>query len=116
MKALSLFSGIGGLDLAAEMAGIMPVAFCEIEEYPVKILNRRCPMAGVRKVKIVVEVPIKIGNDDGFYCGEGCGYLINFERCAVCGLFNVPLKKKLFIFRCGRCLQARRVEDAYFES
>lgn len=68
-------------------------------------------MTGVRKVKIVVEVPIEIGNDDGFYCGEGCGYLINFERCAVCGLFNVPLKKKLFIFRCGQCLQARRVED-----
>lgn len=43
MKSLSLFSGIGGLDLAAEWAGIMPVAFCEIEEYPVKILNRRWP-------------------------------------------------------------------------
>lgn len=43
MKCLSLFSGIGGLDLAAEWAGIMPVAFCEIEEYPVKILNRRWP-------------------------------------------------------------------------
>lgn len=65
-------------------------------------------MAGVRKVKIVVEVPIEIGNDDGFYCGEGCRYLINFERCAVCGLFNVPLKKKLFIFRCGQCMKATK--------
>ena len=43
MKCLSLFSGIGGLDLAAERSGITPVAFCEIEEYPAKIPNRWCP-------------------------------------------------------------------------
>lgn len=43
MKALSLFSGIGGLDLAAEMAGIKVVAFCEIEPYPISILEKRYP-------------------------------------------------------------------------
>lgn len=41
MKALSLFSGIGGLDLAAEACGIKTVAFCEIEEFPVSILKKR---------------------------------------------------------------------------
>jgi len=41
MKALSLFSGIGGLDLAAEMAGIETAAFCEIEPFAVKVLERR---------------------------------------------------------------------------
>ena len=39
MKCLSLFSGIGGLDLAAEMAGIEVSAFCEIEPFPVEVLT-----------------------------------------------------------------------------
>ncbi len=43
MKSLSLFSGIGGLDLAAGMAGIEVVAFCEIEPYPISILEKRYP-------------------------------------------------------------------------
>jgi len=43
MKVLSLFSGIGGLDLAAEWAGMEVVAFCEIEPYAVKVLERRWP-------------------------------------------------------------------------
>ena len=43
MKALSLFSGIGGLDLAAEMAGIKVKAFCEIEPFPVEVLKKRFP-------------------------------------------------------------------------
>ncbi|NCC62950.1 MAG: DNA cytosine methyltransferase, partial [Verrucomicrobiae bacterium] len=41
--ALSLFSGIGGLDLAAEMAGIKVKAFCEIELFPVEVLKKRFP-------------------------------------------------------------------------
>jgi DNA (cytosine-5)-methyltransferase 1 len=43
MKALSLFSGIGGLDLAASAAGIVPVAFFETDPFAVKILERRFP-------------------------------------------------------------------------
>lgn len=43
MKVLSLFSGIGGLDLAAEWAGMEVVAFCEIDPYAVKVLERRWP-------------------------------------------------------------------------
>ena len=41
---LSLFSGIGGLDLAAEMTGkIRTVGQCEWAEYPTKILEQHWP-------------------------------------------------------------------------
>jgi len=55
MKALSLFSGIGGLDLAAESCGIETAAFCEIEPYAVEVLKRRWPgvpiIDDVRKIR-----------------------------------------------------------------
>lgn len=40
---LSLFSGIGGLDLAAEWAGFESVGQCEYADYPTKILERHWP-------------------------------------------------------------------------
>lgn len=43
MKMLSLFSGVGMIDIAASWAGIETVAFCEIEDYPQKVLKRRFP-------------------------------------------------------------------------
>ena len=47
MKGLSLFSGIGGLDLAATMAGIDVAGMCEIAEYPREVLKRRFPDAKI---------------------------------------------------------------------
>ncbi len=43
MKMLSLFSGIGGIDLAAQWAGIETVAFCEIDPFCQKVLKKHWP-------------------------------------------------------------------------
>jgi DNA (cytosine-5)-methyltransferase 1 len=43
MTGLSLFSGVGGMDLAAEAAGIRTVAFCEIEPFCQEVLQKRWP-------------------------------------------------------------------------
>lgn len=40
---LSLFSGIGGIDLAAKWAGFETIAFCEIDPYCQKILSKHWP-------------------------------------------------------------------------
>lgn len=42
-RHLDLFSGIGGFALAAKWAGFETVAFCEIEEYPRKVLAKNFP-------------------------------------------------------------------------
>lgn len=61
---LSLFTGIGGLDLAAERAGFRTAGQCEWADYPTKILEKHWP-----------EVPRwrDIRNVTGLQVAEKCG-------------------------------------------
>ena len=49
MKHLDLFSGIGGFALAARNVGWDTVAFCEIEDYPRKVLAKHWPDVPIYK-------------------------------------------------------------------
>lgn len=67
----SLFSGIGGFELGAEMAGIPTLWNCEIEEYQRKILNKHFPntkqYADIRQLQNPEPVTIISG---GFPCQD----------------------------------------------
>lgn len=43
MRVLDLFAGIGGFTLGLERAGFQTVAFCEIDPYAQKVLNKHWP-------------------------------------------------------------------------
>jgi len=43
MKLLDLFSGFGGFSLGLEFTGFETIAFCEIEDYPRKVLAKHWP-------------------------------------------------------------------------
>ena len=70
-KGLSLFSGIGGLDLAFEQAGGEVIAMCEIEPYCQKVLRRHWPL--IRLFEDIRELKgSDVGTVDIIYGGFPC--------------------------------------------
>ena len=49
MKVLDLCSGVGGFSIGLERAGMETIAFCEIEDYPRKVLAKRYPDMPIHK-------------------------------------------------------------------
>lgn len=72
MRHASLFSGIGGFDLAAEWMGWENVFHCEIAEFPRKILNYYWPNAITYENIITTDFTIHRGRIDVLTGGFPC--------------------------------------------
>lgn len=82
MKMLSLFSGIGGIDLAAHWVGVETVAFCEIDPFCRRVLAKHWPsvpiFGDIRKLTKEVLADAGVGTID-IICG---GYPCQPFSCA----------------------------------
>lgn len=82
----SLFSGIGGLDLGLEWAGFETKWFCEIEEFPQKVLKQHWPEVpiynDVREITADTVIPVDV-IAGGFPCQDiswaGIGRGIDYD-------------------------------------
>lgn len=84
---LSLFSGIGGLDIAAEMAGFETVGQCEFADYPHKVLSKHWPdMPKWRDIRTLT------GED--FYAKTGLRTVDIISGGFPCQPFSVAGKRK----------------------
>lgn len=84
---LDLFSGIGGFALAAQWAGFETVAFCEIEDFPRKVLNKHWPRVPIHRDIRSLDGKLYTGTDvvtGGFPCQDisraGTGAGLDGER------------------------------------
>ena len=71
LNVLDLFSGIGGFSLGLERAGMTTVAFCEVEDFPRKVLAKHWP--AVPCYPDVRELTKEILDADGITADLICG-------------------------------------------
>ncbi len=71
MKALSLFSGIGGFDLALLRAGVEIVGACEIDDYARQIYARHYPGVTIHREATTID-PSKLPDFDILVGGFPC--------------------------------------------
>ncbi len=95
MTLMSLFSGIGGFELAASRHGITPIAASEIETAPISIPRRHFPdMEHLGDVTKIDAAPVKRGEwmhgtvsrDEAVACSAcGANEFITSPFCRECG-------------------------------
>ena len=67
----SLFTGIGGIDLAAEWAGFTTAGQCELADYPTKVLEKHWPnVPRWRDIRTVKDLPSMFLLSAGIPCQQ----------------------------------------------
>ena len=84
----SLFSGIGGIDLASHWAGFTTVGQCEIDGYATKVLEKNFP--GVERWRDIRDVTVEsFSGRTGIATGTG-GLLRSSGRACL-----IPLRRSV---------------------
>ena len=86
MKVLDLFSGIGGFSLGLERAGMKTVAFCEIDEFCRKILNKHWP-----DVPVFKDIKALANGSEGLI--PGCDLICGGVPCQPFSVANANKRK-----------------------
>ena len=114
MKVLDLFSGIGGFALAGEAEGFETVAFCEIEDFPVKVLNKNWPNVPVyRDVRKLTKEQL---DEDGITVDVICGGFPCQDLSTAGKQKGIDAERSGLWSECARLLGEIRPRYAIFEN